>query len=439
MQESPRSRPRSRTLAAVAAVGTTTLLAGLLAACGSSSGSGSGSGATAHKITITFWNDYSETDSEYKEITKVIIPKFEAQNPGIKVENVTLPETSENDKIVADAAGGSLPDVARLDIAWEPVFAGLNVLIPENSLSGYSSIEKSVFAGNLSTNEYHGQLYGLPLDTNTKVLFSNTKVLAAHGISSPPSTMTQFVKDIKACTSGTGKKKVFGFMDGGGTDLWGTIPWIASNGGAVTNPGLSSATGFLNGSSTINGLGTLLSLQKQGYVTGLLPGANGDLTGLADGEYCMIDEGPWDVPTIQTTYPHLAYKMTLFPAGTGGSREPVGGEDIAVFRTDSAHEAAAWKFEKFMDSSFAQTAMQSVGQMSVLKNLPASADSGATSYYKIFDQQLLTAVARPPVAKYNQIDTDISNAIGLAATGKGTISKELAAILSQVNTLLAAK
>jgi multiple sugar transport system substrate-binding protein len=422
-------RPRSH--AALAVLGAGALLIG-----GTACGSTSNPGAVQGKVTITFWNDYSETDQEYNEITKVIIPKFESQNPNITVENVTLPETSENDKIIADAAGGSLPDVARVDIAWEPVFAALGVLIPENSLPGYSTIENTVFQGNLSTNRFHGQLYGLPLDTNTKVLFSNTKLLAAHGITSPPATMTQFVSDIKACTSGSGKSKVYGFMDGGGTDLWGTMPWIASEGGAVTNASLNSATGFLNGKKTIKGLDTLVSLEQQGYVTGLLPGANGDLTGLADGEYCMIDEGPWDVPTIQQTYPTLQYKMSPFPKGPGGSGEPVGGEDITVFKTGSAHQAAAWKFEQFMLSEFAQTRMQSVGQMSVLKNLPASAAAGSLSYLKVFDKQLLSAVARPPVAKYNQIDTDISNAIGLAASGKGTISSQIATILPQVNALL---
>lgn len=431
MQESPRSRRPRRLLTVFAALGASVLLTGLAAACGSSPSS-QGQG----KITITFWNDYSQTDQEYHEVTAVLIPKFEAENPGITVKNVTLPETSENQKIITDAAGGSLPDVARLDIAWEPVFAGLGVLVPENTLPGYSAIEKSVYAGNLSTNEFRGQLYGLPLDTNTKVLFSNTKLLAEHGITSPPKTMSEFIADIKACTSGTGTSKVYGFIDGGGTDLWGTIPWIASFGGSVTSLNLGSASGHLNGSATINGLNTLISLQQQGYVTGLLPGANGDLTGLANGEYCMMDEGPWDVPTIQQTYPKLEYKMSLFPAGAGGSREPVGGEDIAVFKTDSAHEAAAWKFESFMLSAFAQAHMQDVGQLSVLKDLPAS---GSLSYYKIFDQQLLTAVARPPVAKYNQVDTDIANAISQAATGKGTIRQDLATIMPQVNSLLAEK
>lgn len=431
MQGSPKSRRPGRLLAVFAALGVSLLLAGLMDACSSASSS-----QAPRKITITFWNDYSETDQEYHEVTNILIPKFEAENPGVTVKNVTLPETSENNKIIADAAGGSLPDVARLDIAWEPVFAGLGVLIPENTLPGYAAIDKTVYAGNLSTNEFRGQLYGLPLDTNTKVLFSNTNLLAAHGITAPPKTMSQFISDIKACTSGSGTSKVYGFIDGGGTDLWGTIPWIASFGGSVTNLTLNSAAGHLNGSATLDGLNTLISLQKQGYVTGLLPGANGDLTGLADGEYCMMDEGPWDVPTIQQTYPKLQYKMSLFPAGAGGSREPVGGEDIAVFKTDSAHEAAAWKFEKFMLSAFAQTRMQNVGQLSVLKDLPVS---GSLSYYKVFDQQLLTAVARPPVAKYNQIDTDIANAISQAATGKGTINQDLGAIMPQVNSLLAEK
>lgn len=423
--------------AVVLAMGTGALLA--LAGCAGSSGSSASAASPNHKVTITFWNSYNETDQEVHEVTKVLIPKFEKENPGITVQNVTLPETNMNEKIITDAAGGQLPDVARVDIAWEPVFAGLHILVPENNLDGYSALSKEVYPGSLSTNKYQGSMYGLPLDTNTKVLFSNTKLLAEHGIKEPPSTMSQFVTDIKECTSGSGADKVYGFIDGAGTDIWGTIPWIASFGGSITNKALDSASGHLNSTATLEGLGTLVNLEKEGYVTGLLPGATGDLVGMADNKFCMMDEGPWEIPTAQTTYPNLQYKLSLFPTGPGGSREPVGGEDIAIFHTDAAHQAAAWKFEQFMLTPTAQADMQDVGQLSVLENLPTSDISSAENYIKIFDKQLRTAVARPPVPKYNQIDTDLGNAVALAAQGKGTIAQNIDAVLPEINSLLAQK
>lgn len=427
-----RTRPVKAGLVLAGMAVTAMVLAGCTSA--PASGKATSAGAAHTPVTITFWNSYSKTDSEFSTITNKVIPAFEKANPGITVKDVTLPETNMNDKLVTDAAGGQLPNVARLDIVWEPVFASLGILQPQDALSGYKDLAAKVYPGNLATTMYKGTPYGLPLDTNTKVLLSNTKLLQEHGIAKPPTTMTAFIADIKKCTSGTGTSKVFGFMNGAGTDLWGAINWIASDGGSILNKKLTSASGELDGPKTVKAITTLVNLEKQGYATGLLPGANGDLAGLAAGQYCMIDEGPWDIPTIQQSYPKLKYTATLWPAGSGGSREPVGGEDISTFKTgSSAQQAAAWKFEQFMLSDRTQSEMQQAGQMSVLKSLPLGPSE---SYLKIFTQQLRTAIARPPVAKYNEIDTDISNAIGAAASGKGTAASELKQVVPQVNSLL---
>ncbi len=392
---------------------------------------------TSAPITITFWNAYNATDNEEKTIVKDIIPAFERSHPGIKVQNVTLPYSAMQQKLLTSAAGGVLPDVARLDIIWTPQLAKLGTLMVQNNLPGFAALSKKVFPGPLSTNLYNGKYYGLPLDTNTTVLFTNTAVLAKHGIKQPPRTMAQFIADIKKMTGGQGKTKTFGYMDGGGTDLWGLVPWISSFGGSVLSPNLKTANGYLNGPKTVRAITTLISLSKAGYITGLLPGANGDLTGLAQGQYAMINEGPWDVPTMQQQYPKVHYKMSLFPAGLGGSRSVVGGEDIGVFNTNPAHEKAAWAFEKFMMSPYAQSLMQAAGQMSTLKNLPPSPVLKGLAYYNVFRKQLNTAVARPSIPNYSQVDTDISNAVTLAAQGKESVKAALDQATQQVDALLA--
>ncbi|MCL6547550.1 MAG: extracellular solute-binding protein [Alicyclobacillus sp.] len=387
-------------------------------------------------ITITFWNAYSTTDGEAQTITHDIIPAFEKTHPNIKVQSVTLPYGSMQSKLLTSAAGGQLPDVARLDIIWVPQLAKLGTLIPQDNLPGWKDLSKKVFAGPLSTNFYHGKYYGLPLDTNTKVLFSNTALLAKHGIQHPPKTMAEFLADIKKVSGGSGKNKVYGYTVPG-TDLWQLLPWIKSFGGSVLSPDLKKADGYLNSPKTIQAITTLVNLEKHGYINGMLPGATGDMDGLAKGEYAFIDEGPWDVPALAKEYPKFKYQTSLFPAGAGGSIQVVGGEDIGIFNTDTAHEQAAWEFEKFMLSTYAQTKMQTVGQMSVLKVLPASKSLKGLSYLNIFRKQLETAASRPSIPNYQQVDNAISNAVAQAAQGKLSVKDALNQAVQQIDPLLA--
>lgn len=443
-------------------LGSFVTVGGLLSGCGSSGGSTSGGGGgstsastpttntssatnntsnstsqnkpAAKPIKITFWNAYSTTDAEESTITKKVIPAFEKKYPNITVQNVTLPYSKMQTKLLTSAAGGELPDVARLDIVWMAQLANLGTLLPEDSMPGFDSLKSTVFKGSLSTALYHGKYYGLPLDTNTKALFSNTAVLQKAGISQPPTTMKEFVADIKKTTSGTGKNKHFGYILPG-TSLWQLVPWISSYGGSVLSPDGKTAQGYLNGPKTVQAITTLVNLFKQGYITGLLPGAAGDMTGLGKGQFAMIDEGPWDVPAMKTTFPNVKYKLSLFPAGAGGSREVVGGEDIGIFKTDSAHEQAAWKFEQFMLTPQVQGWMQDAGQMSVLQNLPSS-DVQDPGKYKLFREQLKTAVARPVVANFSEIVKYIGNAVTEAAQGKMTVKQALDQATKQVDAAL---
>ncbi|WP_067621744.1 extracellular solute-binding protein [Alicyclobacillus acidiphilus] len=427
----------------IGVAGALVAIGGGLAGCGiAQSGSetntstASTGNASVAPITITFWNAYSETDSEEKTIVNKIIPEFEKTHPGITVQNVTLPYSNMQQKLLTSAAGNQLPDVARLDIIWMPQLAKLGVLVPQQKLSGWTALSKKVFPGSLSTNYYNGQYYGLPLDTNTKVLFSNPAVLKAHGIQKPPATMAQFIADIKKVSGGTGKNRVYGY-DIGGDSLWNLVPWIDSYGGSVLSPNMKTATGYLNGPKTYQAINTLVSLYKAGDITGVLPGATGDMDGLAKGEYAFIDEGPWDVPSMAQTYPKVKYNMSLWPAGPAGSVQVVGGEDIGIFNTDPAHEKAAWEFEQFMLSTEAQTQMQAVGQMSVLKTLPQSNLLKGLDYFNIFRKQLATAKARPSVPQFTQIEQDIETEVTKAIQGKETVKQALDNATKETNELLA--
>jgi multiple sugar transport system substrate-binding protein len=80
-------------------------------------------------VTINFWHHYSAQSAENETLMNVLIPKFESENPGIKVNAVSHEWAELHDKILVSASSGSLPDVARCDIACLPEFQKMGVLV----------------------------------------------------------------------------------------------------------------------------------------------------------------------------------------------------------------------------------------------------------------------------------------------------------------------
>ena len=174
---------RGRTGLARVAVGLAALLGGggIVAV----SASGTATAATKHKIqTVVFWNAYNDV-TETPVMNGIVIPAFEAQNPGIKVIDDTLPYNGMLNKFIASSAAGHPPSIMRSDIAWVPQLASEGVLLETSKQKWFAAMKKAAFPGPLSTNLYKGGYYGIPLDTNTQVLFWNKADFAAANLQPP--------------------------------------------------------------------------------------------------------------------------------------------------------------------------------------------------------------------------------------------------------------
>src|SRR5437868_2327851 len=194
--------------------------------------------------TITFWHAYAENPSapEMQRLTKIVIPRFEQLNPGIKVQQVPFSYGNLQQKLTTSVAGGTLPDVVRADLAWVPQYAKLGAFAKlDQAMSDFKQIAGAMYPGSLATNYYKGHYYGLPLDTNTRVLMYNQQALDSAGISSPPKSFA----DLRADAPKLKAKGVYLFADGG-TGGWNVLPWIWSAGGELTNKTFTKASGSLN-------------------------------------------------------------------------------------------------------------------------------------------------------------------------------------------------
>lgn len=414
----------------------------LLASCGMLVVGLAGSGAaSAHRsagtVTLQFWNDYNVTDQEASTMANVIIPKFESEHPGIKVDSVQYPYAQLLPKFLAAAAAGNPPDLLRSDIAWVPELAAQGVALNVSTLPWFSSVAKQSLPGPLLTTEYKGASYGLPLDTNTQALFWNKADFAAAGISGPPTTLTQLAADAKKLT--VPAKGQYGLgIDG--TDIWNEAPYIWSMGGSFTNPSYTTASGFMNSAATQAAVSQIVGWKDADYIgSDILGGASAvsGEQGFPKGQYAMYIDGPWAVDTYAALKPVPKYGISLFPTGRAGSFSTVGGEDLVIAK-GGKNLAASEEFAQFLDSSFAQLAMAKVGQMSALATT-AAAEVKATPYYKVFTEQLKTAKVRAVSQYYGALDTDFSNALQEILAGKESVSAGLNTAATQSDAALAGK
>lgn len=410
----------------VTGVGLATLSAAdLLAAC---VGQGSSSTST---VTLNFWHGYD--DAETKVFNTQVIPAFESANPGIKINAQAVPYDAFHRKLVTAIAGGESPDAIRSDIIWVPEFADMGALVPlDQAMSDFNDLKAKVFPGPMASNFYKGHYYGLPLDTNTRVLIWDPASFQSAGLSAAPTSIDDYTSAV-AKLSGGGK---YGYAEGG-TGAWNVLPWIWSFGGAITDDGVTKATGFLDGPDSVAAVTWFVGLYKdheQG--PSVLGGDPHTDVGFGKGTYASILDGPWMQPVFSSTYPSLKYNFSPVPAGKGGSVSVVGGEDIVMFK-ESKHQKETMEFIRFMLSSQTQLTMGKIGQMPVLSEL--AGNSELPSYYAAFQQQLKTAKVRTPHPAWPQMDDLIGTAVANALKGSMTPQQALSQAASKIDALLGAK
>lgn len=386
------------------------------------------------EVTINFWHHYSAQSAENETLTNKLIPKFEEENPGIKVNAVSHEWADLHEKILISAQSDTLPDVARLDSAWIPEFEKMGILVPlDQEISDFNDVAGGLLDSAMSTATVGEHSYGLALNTNSKILFYNVKALEEAGIAAP-TTMDEFVSAVKVL-AGTNEngQQVWGY-DEPALAGWNLCPFIWSMGGALTNDEETAASGYINSPETVKAIETLAELYQEGAITGWNSGDIPMTDGFGTGRYMMLLEGPWKVAEMAGAYPDFEYETTEIPAGDGGSISVLGGEDISMF--NSANKDAAWKFMKFMTSPYAQEEMAKCGQIPVNKETLES-DTVKSADFAPFIDAIKTAKSRPTVACWSEMDSELSVAVTAVMNGEKTAQEAMDELAVKFDDMLA--
>ena len=378
--------------------------------------------AEGETVTINFWHHYSAQSAENETLMNVLIPAFEAENPGIKVNAVSHEWAELHDKVLVSANSNALPDVARCDIAWLPEFQKMGILVAlDEEMPNFAEESGKLLDSAMSTAIINGHYYALALNTNSKIVFYNKAMLEAAGVSIP-ATMEEWIEAVKKLSGENSKgQQVWGWNEPALAG-WNICPFIWSFGGALTNEDQTIATGYINGLATVKAVETFAELVKAGAITGFNAGDIPMTDGFGTGRYAMMLEGPWKSAELAGAYPDVAYGTAPIPAGEGGSISVLGGEDIAMFNTPN--KEAAWKFMQFMTGEYAETEMAKCGQIPV-NRAALESDTVKAADYAPFIEAIQTAKARPTVAAWSEMDNGLQVAMNAVVTGEKTAQEAM--------------
>jgi multiple sugar transport system substrate-binding protein len=384
------------TVAALAASG--------LAACGTAS-------AGTGPVTLNFYFNPDNSGA-----TQTAINRCDAQsNNKYKISWQVLPTSSDGQRqqmVRRLAAHDKTLDILGLDVTWESEFAQAGFIEPWTG-ANKAQAEAGTLKPALDTAIWKGQLYAVPDNSNTQLLWYNSALTP-----NPPTTWAQMLAD-SAKLAKEGKPH---YIEVQGAQYEGATVWfntmVASSGGSILNP---AATKVTLGTPAVKAL-TMMKQLAAG------PGADPSLDVQQEDQNRLAFEAntaafelnyPFVYPAMKLDNPKLfkTFKWAPFPQITPGvpAKVTIGGIDLAV-SAYSRHKALAFQAALCLRDKQNQITSATVGGLpptiSSLYNNPALFKD--YPFHADILKGLQNASVRPKTPLYQVVSIDISHQISPA-------------------------
>ncbi|MFC3075906.1 ABC transporter substrate-binding protein [Shinella pollutisoli] len=283
------------------------------------------------------------TSPERTETLKSIVGKFEAANPGTKVEIISLPWGEAFQKFATMVSAGETPDVMEMPDTWLSLYANNGML---ESLEPYlkewdQTADLSDRALELGR-DVKDTAYMLPYGFYLRAMFYNKKLLAEAGVSEPPKTMDEFAKAARKVSALPGKSGYC--LRGGPGGLNGWVMFGASMAGS-NEFFREDGTSTFNSEGWVKGLTWVIDLYKNGYAPkdSVNWGFNEIVAGFYSGTCAFLDQDPDALIAIAQHMDEADYGVTTMPKGPDGKTFPTIGYAGWSMFASSANKDLSWK------------------------------------------------------------------------------------------------
>jgi len=412
-------RMRGRRWRLAAGLATVALAGSGLAACGTSS-------AGTGPVTLNF---YFYPDSS--PATQDGINNCNAQSHGkYTISYQKLPEASDGQRqqmVRRLAAHDPTMDILGLDVTWEAEFAQAGFIQPWTG-QYKAEAENGTLGPALNTALWKGQLYAVPDNSNTQLLWYRSDL-----VKTPPTTWAKMIADAEQLAK-EGKPH---YIEIQGAQYEGVTVWfntmVASAGGSILN---SDATKVTLGAPAVKALSIMKDLASSPAADPSLDVQmeNPNRLAMEAGTAAFELNYPFVYPGMKTDNPKLFkyFKWALYPEVTPGvpAKVTIGGTDLAVSKY-SQHKALAFQAALCLRDEQNQIINANVGGVpptitSLYSNPKLFADY---PFHADILSALEHASVRPKSPVYQVVSIDISHlvsppgGINPAATEKSMVSQ----------------
>jgi sn-glycerol 3-phosphate transport system substrate-binding protein len=402
-------------------------------------------------VEITMW--HSMTEQNLKTL-QALTDSFNASQSDVKVKLVSQVDYQDTfTKYKAGLSSGDLPDLVQLQSDDQQQMVDTRTVLPASACAKADKYSFSDFLPRvMSYFTITGTTYAMPFNVSGPVLYYNKKAFTAAGLdpTKPPTTLAE-VRSAAEKLKSTGA--VAGAPFGLKVESGFVEHWLALSSQLFVNNknGRSARTtaSVLNSSTGKQIFGWLSGMVKDGLaVTNPASGSGNfdNLIGIGAGNHAMSIDTSASLGTISSVlasgqYPNVDLGVAPMPGlvvGKGGVLVS-GGALYISNKSKPEKQAAAWQFEKFLDSAASQATWAiGTGYVPIVK---AAADSAAVQAfwaknpgYKVAYEQLLngptnSATAGSVIGNYVGVRgavRDGENSMFLSGTAPNSALKDAA-------------
>lgn len=363
------------------------LLVSLLAACGkkdagnaspsaSAPSPGEPAGETAQEtVKISFWHIY--TDGPMKTLMDELLADFEKQHPNIKVEQLGINFFDYWTKLSTAMAAGSGPDLALNDTSTVAARAKSGAILSVDEYIQRDGINlDDYFPILVERMKYNGKMYGMPNDTDVRVLYYNKKLFREAGLDpeKPPVTWDELEQYAEKLTKWNSNNllDVIGFSPAiGNLHLW-TLAW--TNGGDFWDD---------EGNPTFNRPENVEALQwekkiQDKYGVKAMSAFNSQASALGfspfiAGKAAMVVDVNNLYREIQQRAPDLEFGVAPIPCKKEPASWSAGFDLELVNNGDQKRADAAWELMKYLTGAEVQVKIHEASG-SLVSNMKAAKD-----------------------------------------------------------------
>lgn len=398
------------------------------------------------RLTLSVWaqQDYSHLASRpaIAQVFTDVFTDWAKATPGVNLRVSVMPALEQHKaKLLLAASAGRLPDVASIDSFWLPLFLDSGAVQP---LDEYwpADDRRDFLPFTISTlSDPAGHVYGMWHETDCRVLYYR-KDLAPK----PPRSWAELL-DVASRISR--EKKISGYLYNAGrweATVFDHLAMFWAQGGALVD---GAGRPIFGEGEHRRRMVNVLAFLRDTIKTGASPRsvlASMDYQQLTSaavaGDVAMFLGGNWQLADLKANLtPEEFAKWDVAPIpqlDPATSSTGTGGWIWVVFAKDPARRKAAVEFIRRVEApANAARISEATGHLPVRRSVYQQFPTFREGWYARFGEIVASGQARPAVAMYPAISTELQLAIGYAVSGDRTPEEAVDAAYANVTQMWA--